>query len=282
MRGSLRGRGTRNAGIITALVVLLAAAAVTLLPLYVAVITAFKTNGEILARPLALPSGLYLANFATVFSRKGFGLALFNSVFITSVSLAAQLVLVPMASYPIARWRTKLNGFVYVLFTAGLMIPFQVIMIPLVQQLKAMHLLGGYAGIIAVYVSGAPSFGVLLFVGFLRGVPSELDESGLMDGAGYLRIFWSIVFPMLKPCTMTLLIFNTVGIWNDFLCPILIMNGKNGQTITTAVYSFVARYANEWGSIFAGSIIVVLPIVLLYLSLQRYFVKGLTAGAMKG
>jgi raffinose/stachyose/melibiose transport system permease protein len=274
-----RGRAASGCG---SFIVLAFAAVFTLLPLYVALVTAFKTNSAILRHPLALPSSLYLENFATVFGRRGFLRALLNSVFITSVSLGLQLVMIPMAAYPIARFRTRLNALVYIFFTAGLMIPFQVIMIPLVQQLKSLAMLGTYAGIIAVYVSGAPSFGVLLFVGFLRSVPVELDESGIMDGAGYLRVFWNILFPVLKPCTMTLLIFNTVGIWNDFLTPILIMNGPKGQTMTVAIYSFVARYANTWGPIFAGSVIVVTPMIILYIMLQKYFVKGLTAGAIKG
>lgn len=276
----LRGNKSRSDFFVT--LILIFFSILILVPLYVAFITAFKTNSEILAHPLSLPRELYLDNFLTIFTRKGFGLAVLNSIFITIVSLGLQLILVPMAAYPIARWETKLNKTVYLLFIAGMMIPFQVIMIPLVQLLKSIGFLGNYLGIISIYVSGAPCFGVLLFVGFLKGIPRELDESGVVDGCSYFMIFWKIIFPLLKPCTMTLIIFNTVGIWNDFLCPILVMNGSMGQTITVAIYSFVARYANEWGPIFAGSVVIMLPMVVLYLSLQKYFIKGLTAGAVKG
>lgn len=274
--------GKKTVENIAVVAILVVCSAFVLLPLYVAVITAFKSNHEILSAPLAFPKGLYLQNFTAIFTRKGFGLSVLNSLFITTVSLALQLVLIPMAAYPIARWQTRMNKFVYLLFISGLMIPFQVIMIPLVQLLKAIGFLGNYLGIIAVYVSGAPCFGILLYVGFLRDIPRELDESGVVDGASYFRIFWNILFPLLKPCTMTLIIFNTVGIWNDFLCPILIMNGSNGQTITVAIYSFVARFSNEWGPIFAGSLVIIFPIVVLFLFLQKYFIKGLTAGAVKG
>jgi len=251
-------------------------------PVLFSVMSAFKTNGEILRSPIAPPGELRLDNFAYLLQKTRFPAAVVNSVFLTVVSEALILFVIPMAAYGIERCRSRLTSFLYVLFLAGMMVPFQVYMIPLFKELKLLGLYGNHAGPIVIYLAGATSFGVLLFVSFLKGIPREIEESAKIDGAGSFRTFWVIIFPLLGPCTASLVVLNGMGIWNDFLMPMLVLPSDQAKTINVEIYSFVGEFASRWDVVFAGVVCAMLPVLVVFLLLQRYFVKGLTSGAAKG
>lgn len=253
-----------------------------LFPVLFSILSAFKTNGEILRDPIALPSALRLENFVYLFQKTRFAEALLNSAFLTVTAEALIIFIIPMAAYGIERCKSRLTNVLYLLFLVGMMVPFQVFMIPLFRELKLLGLFGNHAGPLVVYLSGACSFGILLFVSFLKGVPKEIEESATIDGAGPFRTFWVIVFPLLAPCTASLVVLNGMGIWNDFLMPLLVLPSDRAKTVNVEIYSFVGEFASRWDVVFAGVVVAMLPVLVIFLLLQRYFIKGISAGASKG
>jgi raffinose/stachyose/melibiose transport system permease protein len=168
------------------------------------------------------------------------------------------------------------------LLLAGLMIPPQVILIPITDVLRAIGLMGTLKGLVLFNIGYYVPFGVFVFSGFVRTVPIELEEAAAVDGASRSQIFWRIVFPLLRPASASVMIFLAVWIWNDFIDPLIILGPGRGTTVTTGVYRAVGQYQTDFGSVFALMLLATLPMLVFYLSLQRHFVKGLTGGATKG
>ena len=265
------------------LVIVTIFAALYLSPLYFTFISAFKTNGEIMRDPVALPeSFLNFNNFIYLFQKTDYPRAFLNSVFLTLVSELLILIVVPMAAYGIERGNKKYTNILYVYFLMSMMIPFQAYMIPLFKQMKVMGLFGTMAGPIVVYLAGSVSFGVLLFTSFLKGIPFEIEEAARIDGCGSFRTFWVIIFPLLKPVTATMVVLNGLGIWNDFLMPMLVLPSGKPKTVNVEIYAFVDQFASRWDVVFAGVVVGIIPVLMIFLLLQQYFVKGITAGAAKG
>jgi raffinose/stachyose/melibiose transport system permease protein len=252
-------------------------------PVFIAFITAFKSNGEILRNPLALPGGLYLENFQFLFTRTRIPRAILHTLFLTAASEIGIVLVVPLSSYAIARYPSKWTNGVYALFIGGMMIPFQAYMISLFRELKFIGLFGSFGGTILIYISGSVAFGTLLFTSFIKTtIPVEIEESARIDGANSLVLFWRIVFPLLSPCTASMVILNGLGIWNDFLMPSLMLNAKQPSTLNVIVYNFVGQYNTRWNIVFAGAVICIVPAIIIFISLQKYFIKGIAAGAVKG
>lgn len=252
-------------------------------PIVMSFMSAFKTNGEILRDPVAFPEGPYLGNFEFLFTRTKIPEAFLNTLFLTVASEVFIILVVPMSSYAIARRPSKWTGAVYSLFVGGMMIPFQAYMIALFRELKFMHLFGTFTGTILIYLSGAVAFGTLLFTSFIKTtVPVEIEEAARIDGANALQVFWQIVFPLLAPCTASMIVLNGLGIWNDFLMPSLMLSAKNPSTLNVVIYSFVGQFKTQWGVVFAGAVICIVPAVIVFIALQKYFIKGIAAGAVKG
>lgn len=264
------------------LIVLIFLALMFLFPTFYAFMSALKTNGEILKDSMALPERLNLDNFVYLFQETEFPRALLNSTILTVVSMVLIIIVVPMAAYGIERKQSRATRAVYSIFIAGMMIPFQVYMVPLFKQLKVLGLYGTLTGPVVIYVAGAGCFGTLLYCSFIRGIPKELEEAAAIDGCGRFRIFWQIVFPLLKPCTSSLIIINGLGIWNDYLMPSLVLNSDTGATVNVEIFSFVDQFTSRWDVVFAGTVCAMLPILIIFLCLQKYFVKGVAAGAVKG
>ncbi|MDD3336983.1 MAG: carbohydrate ABC transporter permease [Eubacteriales bacterium] len=251
-------------------------------PLIISFMSAFKSNGEILRDPIALPSSFYIGGFEYLFAKTDFPKAFFNSVFLTVVSEALIVCVVPMGAYGIARTKGKLSSAIYTFFLAGMMIPFQAYMISLFKQLNTIGLFGSLAGPIVIYLSGATGFGTLLFTSFISGVPVEIEEAAQIDGCSNLRTFWQIVFPLLKPCTASMIILNGLGIWNDYLMPSLVLPSSGAKTINVEIYRFAGELSSRWDIVFSGVVCGIVPILIIFFCLQSYFVKGITAGAAKG
>ena len=257
-------------------------AALFFYPVYFSIISAFKTQGEIMRDAMAFPSALRLDNFIYLWNETRFPQAVVMSAFLTVTSTCLMILVIPMAAYVIERRNSKLTGLIYIFFISGMMIPFQAYMIPLFRQLKWLHLFGTVWGPIVVYISGATAFGTLLFTSFIKGIPREIEESAAIDGCSSFNTFWQIVFPLLKPCTASMVILQGLGIWNDFLMPLLVLPSDQAKTINVEIYSFVSELATRWDVLFAGSFCSMIPIILIFGFLQKYFVKGITAGTVKG
>jgi raffinose/stachyose/melibiose transport system permease protein len=263
---------------------LLAVAAVLYaFPVFMSFISAFRSNGEILRNPVGLPKGLYLDNFLFLFTRTELPRAFFNTLFLTVVSEILIVAVVPMASYAIARFPSKWTNGIYAFFIGGMMIPFQADMISLFKELKTIGLFGTFSGAVLIYLSGAVAFGTLLFTSFIKTtVPVEIEEAARIDGANAFQIFWRIVFPLLSPCTASMVILNGLGIWNDFLMPSLLLSVKKPSTLNVVIFHFVGQYNTRWNIVFAGAVICIIPAMAIFIALQKYFIKGIAAGAVKG
>lgn len=252
-------------------------------PLYFTFISAFKTNGEIMRDPVALPeSFLNFDNFKYLFTETGYVRAFMNSSYLVVTSIAAILLVVPMVAYGIERGNKKYTKYIYIYFMMSMMIPFQVYMIPLFKQMKTIGLFGTINAPIVVYLAGSIAFGMLLYTSFLKGIPIEIEEAARIDGCGSLRTFWWIVFPLLKPVTATMVVLNGLGIWNDFLLPMLTLPAGKPKSVNVEIFYFVDQFSSRWDVVFAGVVVGIIPVLIVFVSLQKHFVKGMTAGAAKG
>ncbi|MCL6458978.1 MAG: carbohydrate ABC transporter permease [Gorillibacterium sp.] len=251
-------------------------------PIFFNIMSAFKSNGEILKDAIAFPKGLYLDSFKYLLTATDFPRAILNSTILTLVSIIMIVLIIPMAAYAIERSNNKWTNGVFVFFLFGMMVPFQVYMIPLIKELNMIGLYGTLAGPIMVYISGSVGFGVLLYTSFLKGVPREIEESAEIDGCSRTGIFWKIVFPLLGPVTATMIVLQGLGIWNDFLMPMLVLPSGEPKTMIVEIYYYVGEFTSRWDMIFAGTTISLIPVFIVFLALQKYFVKGISSGSVKG
>lgn len=251
-----------------------------LFPVYMLVNLALKLPGD-QSSTLAPPTQLTFQNFVDAWNEGGLGGGLINSFIVTVVTITFIVVLAASAAYPLSRVGARWSTLTYFAFLIGLLLPAQLALLPLYQTIRDLGLLGTLTGLILVNVGQAMPFSIFLYAGFMRTLPVDFEEAAAIDGAGPFRTFWSIVFPLVRPITGTVVILNIVFTWNDFLQPLLYLSGSQQQTITVAVYGFVGQYGAQWNLIFAGIIISILPILILYFFLQRYIVQGF-AGGIKG
>ena len=253
-----------------------------LYPVFFALISAFKSNGDILKDPIALPKSLYIQNFKDLFAQSDFATAIIHSVFLTVVSELLIVCIVPMAAYGIERRKSKTTSLIYTYFLAGMMIPFHLYMFPLFKEMKIFHIFGNMVGPIVCYISGSIAFGTLLYCSFLKGIPQLNQQAAQIDGCTPFQTFWKVTFPLLGPCTGSMVILNGLGIWNDYLMPYLALPSGKAKTITVEIASFVGQYTARWDIVFAGTVISIVPALIIFCMFQKYFVKGITAGAAKG
>ncbi|WP_240419263.1 carbohydrate ABC transporter permease [Paenibacillus periandrae] len=257
-------------------------AVIFLFPFYFSLISAFKSNGQILRDAVSFPKTFYLESFKFLWAKTDFPTATMNSAILTIGGTVMMIVVIPMAAYALERTNKAWTSWMYGFFLAGIMIPFQVYMIPLFKELKLLGLYGSLLGPIVIYVAGSVSFGVLLYTSFLKGIPREIEEAAEIDGCTKYGIFWKIVFPLLGPCTVSMVVLNGLGIWNDFLMPMLVLPSDQPKTVTVEIFTYVGEFSTRWDMVFAGTIISMIPVLAAFLFLQQYFVKGIASGATKG
>lgn len=267
---------------IVLLVIAILLALLFIYPVLFALMSAFKSNGDILKNPAGFPTSLYVQNFKDLFEQSDFFTAIVHSVILTVVSEILIVCIVPMAAYAIERRPGKFTGFIYTFFLAGMMIPFHLYMFPLFRQMKTFHIFGTMVGPVVSYIAGSIAFGTLLYSSFLKGVPLEIEEAAMIDGCNPFQTFWQVTFPLLGPCTGSMVILNGLGIWNDYLLPYLSLSSNKAKTITVEIASFVGQYTARWDIVFAGTVISIIPALAIFCMFQKYFVKGITAGAAKG
>ncbi|WP_433259643.1 carbohydrate ABC transporter permease (plasmid) [Streptosporangium sp. CA-135522] len=254
------------------------------LPLYLVVTNVFKRGPDITADPAGLPIPPTLDNLTQALARPDglFWNGLVNSVTVTLLSIVVLTVVSAMLGHYVARTRSRFGRIALLVLLAGLMIPPQVILVPVTQVLEATGLMGTISGLVLFNVGYYVPFGVFVFSGFIRSIPIELEEAASMDGCGRFATFWRVVFPLLRPATASVLIFLGVWIWNDFLNPLIILGPAGGTTVTVGVYRSLGQFQRDFGGMFGLMFMATLPILVFYLVLQKHFVKGLTGGAVKG
>jgi len=260
---------------------MIAAAGVIFFPVYVLINLSLKSRGEVTRDPLGLPADFLFSNYKQAWQEASLGRAILSSTVITASSVVLLVALGSIASFALARRASRLSYAAYLLFLLGLVLPFQLALIPLYQLVRDLHLIGTYWSMIGFYTGLQLPFTIFLYTGFLRALPRDYEQAAMIDGASQLEAFAQVVFPLLRPVTGTVLVLNAIFIWNDFLTPLLYLSGTDRQTIPVAISSFVGQYVAQWQLVFAGLVIAIMPILLVYFLLQRSIIKGFASG-LKG
>ena len=285
-------RERRSVGQIIAEVLVMLLFIIFMLPFVIVLINAAKPAKAIVFNPIALPSdwGQIVTNISAIFNNPTvdyFG-AFVDSLIITVIALTVISFFSAMCAWVLVRNTAKWTTFVFLAFVAAMVIPFQVVMFPLVRWFKIMGdtigfpLLGTYHGIVFAYLGFGSSMTIFILHGFIKNVPLELEEAATIDGCNQARTFFEIVLPLLRPAFVTVLILNGIWIWNDYLLPLLIL-GSNGavQTIPLAVTAFAGAYLKQWDLILTSALLAMIPIIVLFLFAQRFIIKGMVEGAIK-
>lgn len=258
-------------------------AVIFLAPLFIIVNYSFKTKKELyLGSPLSLPQSLNLENYQKAFDKLNLKMTFFNTFFYTAVSVLILALLCGMTAWAIARCKRKFFKFAYVYFIVGILIPYQALFLPIYTIGYRMNLTNTRYGIILMYVATGISFGVFMMTSFMSTVPVELEESARIDGCSIFKTYFTIVMPLLKPAMATLIIMQSFQIWNDYLLASLYVSKKQLKTLTVSIQSLFSAQSSDYTTAMAAIVISVLPIAILFMSLQKYFIKGMTVGAVKG
>ena len=255
---------------------------IVIIPLAILVTVTVKSPQDLLVTTLALPKVFMWSNFSGAWKAANLGLAFGNSLLITGASIAGVVFVSSLAAYPLSRVKSRLTNSFYMYFIAGIMIPFQLSMIPLYKLLKFLHLINTHQGVIMIFIAMTIPLSIFLYTGFLKGVPRELEDAALIDGCGPFGTFFKIIFPLMKPVTSSVIITNSLSIWNDFLVPLLFLQERTSRTIPMAIFTFTGQYNNNWNMIFAAILLGTLPLIITFLILQKHFIKGIVGGAVKG
>lgn len=256
-----------------------ALALVFMLPLLWTVLGSFRAASDLRLRPWQLPETLHLDNYAAAL-RGHIGLYMLNSALVTTVSVVLMIALSAPAAYALARLRFRASAVIFGFILTGLLIPAHAVLIPL-YQLNAALRVGDYLAIIGPYVAFGLPLSVLLLRAYFVGIPQELMEAAIMDGAGHWRILWSVFMPVARPAVATVAIFQTAWVWNELPFAMVFISDEAHYTLPIGLLSFQGEHVANWGAILAGVTIAVLPLMALYLLFQQHIVRGLTAGAVK-
>lgn len=279
MRGSRTARA--RAGYTGRSVVMLTLAALMAVPLYYVVVNTFKTQAEMSASPLALPSELYLRNYVAVFGRVPLLASFGNTLFVTVASIAVMLLVGSMAAYAMVMRSTRFNAVLGVCLLAAFVIPGQSTLIPLYRFLVDIGLIDTLSGLVLLYSAGS-IFCYFLVQGYMRTLPFEIIEAARIDGAGSWQIFWRIVLPLIRPILVTVGVFQTMWVWNDFITPNVFLTSPANRTIVLQVYSAVGQFSTDWPLFMTLSVVAIAPMVVFFVLTQRHIVNGLLGGAVKG
>lgn len=253
-----------------------------LVPFYFTVINSVKSFGDLLTDSAGWPKSWHFENYSKAWKIIKFPHVFGNSLIITAVSNIGLLIISSMAAHRMVRRPTRFNQILFGLFVASMIIPFQSIMIPLVKVVSTLGIQNSKLGLILCYFGFGSMLSVFLYHGYIKSIPKEIEESAVVDGCSPYGVFWRIVFPLLKPMTVTVLLLNSLWIWNDFLLPLLILTSPDLRTIPLAASSFFAQYTKQWDLGLASLVLGVTPIVLFFLAMQKHIIEGITAGSVKG
>jgi raffinose/stachyose/melibiose transport system permease protein len=253
-----------------------------LAPFYFVIVNSFKSFGDLLVNSANLPKSLHFENYTRVWEITQFPKVFTNSLIITVASNVGLVLISSMAAYRMVRVPSKLNKLLLLGFVSAMVIPFQSVMIPLVRVADWLNLMDNRLGLVICYFGFGVSLNLFLYHGFIKSIPLEVEESAVVDGCSPFGVFWRIVFPLLKPMTVTIVLLNSLWIWNDFLLPLLILSSPDLRTIPLATYSFFGQYTKQWDLALAGLVLSVTPIVIFFLAMQRHIIEGITAGSVKG
>lgn len=255
--------------------------AIYLSPFAFVLVNSFKSRRDIISNPFGLPEVWSLQNFVNAFQRMGFVSAFVNSLVITVFSVIVIAVFSSMTAYLFVRTDWRFNKVMFFAMVAAMLIPFQAVMIPLVQIYGGLSLLNSRWILMYMYLGFGSSFAVFLYHGFIKGIPLELEEAAMIDGCSRIQVFFRIVFPLLKSTTLTLIILNVLWIWNDFLLPSLVLISPANRTLPLTTFYFHGTYTSDYGLLMAALMLTILPVIVFYALMQKHILKGVMEGAIK-
>lgn len=248
------------------------------LPFYYIVVNTFKTQAETAASPLALPTAWRLDTYARVLADVPIAQAFGNTLLVTVVSIVLMLLIGALAAFSVI---LRASRFITVIFVIAFLVPGQVTLIPLYRLFASLGLVDSLAGLILLYTAGSV-FCYFLIVGYMRTIPGEMIEAARLDGATPLQIFWRIALPLIRPILITVGVFQTMWVWNDFLTPVVFLSSTQNETLVLQVYKAVGEFTVDWPAFLALSVLALLPMVVFFVAMQRHIVNGLLAGSVKG
>ena len=257
-------------------------ALVFLAPFYLVVVNSLKDYGAVLRSAVSFPRPLVLENYQVAWTTVQFPLAALNSFIITVVSIVLLVLIGAMAAWRLARAPHRINNAIFTLFVAAMVVPFQSVMIPLMKVGSTLHLLDNRPGLVIIYLGFGMPFTIFLFHGFIKtSVPREIEEAAIIDGCNSFQTFFRVVLPIMRPMVATVVILHAFWIWNDFLLPLLVIYDQAKRTIPLAVFSFLGKYTDRWNLALATLTMGMLPIIIFFLALQRFIIRGVAAGSVK-
>jgi len=254
---------------------------VFLVPFYYVVSNSLKPFADILTNTSALPKVLQFENYVQAFEKLDYLNVFTNSLIITVSSNIVLVIFCSMAAYMLVRTKKKISNVIFMSFVAAMIIPFQSIMIPLIKTAGNFGLLNSMWGLVIMYLGFGSGMTIFLYHGFIKGIPVELEEAAIIDGCTRFGVFWRIVFPLLKPITVTIVILNSLWIWNDFLLPSLVLQDPELRTIPLATFFFFGQYTKQWDLALAALVLGIIPLLIFFFSMQKHIIKGITSGSIK-
>ena len=253
-----------------------------LFPLWTMVVNSFKFKFDIYTDPFGLPKKWNFESFVSVITDGDFFLYFRNSLFVTLGSIFLVLLFGAMASYALVNWKHKASRFLYLFFIAGMMLPIKIGSIRLLQLIKGLGLLNTLWGLFPVYTAMGLPIAVFVLTEFIRQIPAELTEAAVIDGATRNKVFTIIILPLLRPALATVAIYNLIPFWNDLWFPLIFINQDAHKTLLLGVTRLFGQYMTDWSRILAVLTLSAIPVLVLYLTMSKNFIRGLTAGAVKG
>lgn len=263
-------------------------AVMTLFPIYIMLVNSFKGREQIFTDTLGLPKSLDFSYYLQAIDKMNFLHALANSLIVTIVSTILIITFSSMTAWALVRSRSRIANIILLAFVVTMLIPFQSVMIPLMQYMSKWEIpsinfsmINTFYGLIFMNIGFGTSLAVFLYHGFIKGVPRALEEAAMIDGCNKFQLFWRIVFPTLKPITITVAILNVISLWNDYLLPSLVLRDPELRTIPLSTFYFFGEFTIQWNLAMAGLVLTVIPVVIFYLVSQKHIIKGVMAGAVK-
>ncbi|WHX98100.1 carbohydrate ABC transporter permease [Neobacillus sp. DY30] len=250
-------------------------------PFALIILNSFKSRLEIVSNPVALPKVFSFDNYIKAYEAMNFSTGVVNSFLITVVSLVLIIFFGSMLGYFLVRWNNKFNTIILFMMVSAMIVPFQSIMIPLVNIYGNLGLLNSKWSLSFFYLGFGLSMATFMYHGFIKEIPIELEEAARIDGASRFKVFWYVVFPLLKPITVTIAILDSLWIWNDFLLPSLVLISEETRTLPLSTFYFFGQYTSDYGLAMSALVLSIIPIIIFYLLMQKQIIKGVIEGSIK-
>lgn len=262
-------------------IVMIPVACIVAVPFYYILVNTMKTQQQTAASPLALPTSINVDNYIAVFQSLPIVESFLNTLYVTVISIALMLIIGSMAAFGVLIGKGRLATVIGAVLIIAFLVPGQATLIPLYRMLAGVQLVDSLNGLIVMYAAGS-IFCYFLIVGYMRAIPLELFEAARIDGAGAWRVYWSVALPLIRPILVTVGVFQTMWVWNDFITPNVFINSPDKQTLVLQVYTAVGQFTTDWPVFMTLSVIVLLPMVIFFIFAQRQIVSGLISGSVKG